>query len=79
MTAGSTGGATAGTGASGASDASRFEVRRHEERNGYGVWDTVLSKWASAPTFESERVAIAVAEAMSSKSYGAAAKGAKPK
>ena len=74
MAAGSAGGVTATTGAA---EPNRFEVRRNDERKGYGVWDITLSKWASAPTFENERVAMAVAEAMNSRSYGGAAKGAK--
>jgi hypothetical protein len=51
-------------------DAVRYETRRHEQKNGYGIWDLALGKWASAPTFESDKVSAAVAEAMNSRALG---------
>jgi hypothetical protein len=47
----------------------RFAARWNESLRGFGVWDSALNRWASAPTFDSERVAAAVATALDSRSY----------
>ncbi len=52
---------------SSADPATRFTACWNEARRGYGIWDAVLERWASAPTFENERVAAAVAAGMDSR------------
>ena len=45
----------------------RFVARWNEAQRGFGIWDALTHRWASAPTFESERVADVVAGAFESR------------
>jgi hypothetical protein len=42
----------------------RYVTRWNEDRQGYGVWDQQYEQWARRPTFNSERIATAIARGL---------------